>query len=263
MWLVQVIAVLPEALRPGVFLALAVLLVWFVFVRRGLPDLWRAIWRGFAHLIDGGVWIALRLEYAITTARRRSGRTPPKWAFALAPVWDAAEDSATWLYERNRPPEPKRTAEHQQEDEGEESKPPVPRPRKPTVPWVLCVAIVLFFTAAWIAMDELPETSIAKYRFAQVFNVWRDVEEWAGADSGRGTAPQLVRVRGHGTRIDVRVACVAAQQCRGWVLLKARSEEIVAVYYVDMAPGSTRVQLRLTHSQLKAAHGGQVVAVRI
>ncbi len=96
-WLVQAVAWLPEALRPGVFIAVVVLIVWFVFVRRGLPDLWRAGCRGLAYLIDASVGIVLRLEYTTTTARRRRGKAPPQWAFALAGMTDAIQDGAAQL----------------------------------------------------------------------------------------------------------------------------------------------------------------------
>jgi hypothetical protein len=161
----------------------------------------------------------LRLEYAITTARRRRGEAPPRWAFALADVSDAVEDGAAWLYERNQPPVAKQIADDHKEDEGKKpEQPPLPQ-RKPRVPWRLCAAIVLFCTAAWITMDQLSATSIAKYRLAQAFDPWRGTEEWAGANSGRGTPPQLVRARDHGTLTNVQVACTGTEQCRGWVLL--------------------------------------------
>jgi hypothetical protein len=144
--------------------------------------------RGAARLLDFGVGIVLGPEYAITTARRRRGEAPPWWAFALAGVSDVVQDGVAWLYERHRRPIAKQVEHDHDEDHDEDEEreqPPLPR-RKPAVPWRLCVAIVLCCTAAWITMDQLSATDIARYRLAQVFDPWRDIEEWAGVDSGRG-----------------------------------------------------------------------------
>jgi hypothetical protein len=255
-WPIQAIAWLPEALRPGVFVALLVLLLWFVFVRRGVPDLWRACCRCAARLLDFGLGIVLRPEYMVTRARRRRGQTPPQWAFALANVTDVVEDGALRLYQRYQP----RVMEVAEHDDGTE-RPSLPR-RKRTVP-LLCLAIVLLCTAAWVAMDQLPATSIAKYRFAQAFDPWREIEEWAGVDSGRGAQPDLVRARLRHLLMGVRIACAGTERCRGWVLLKTHSEGILAAQYVELAPSSMLVRIRLTHDQLEVARGVHAVVVPI
>jgi hypothetical protein len=260
-WFVQAIALLPEALRPGVFIALIVLVLWFVLVRRGVPDLWRAGCRGLARLIDFSVGVVLRLEYTITTGRRRKEKAPPRWAFALAGVTDVVQDGAVWLYERHQRPVAKQI-EHD-DDAEEEQKQPMPPQRMSRGPWLVGAVIVLIFTGAWITMDELSETDIVKYRLAQVFDPWRDVEEWAGVDSGRGAQPELVRARRHHTLMNVRIACPGPEQCRGWVLLQTPADAVVVAHYVELPRGSMIVQLRLTHEQLRTTSHGHLVVVRV
>jgi hypothetical protein len=51
------------------------------------------------------------------------------------------------------------------------------------------------------------------------------------------------------------------RRLRAW--LKGRSGAIVAVHYIELASGSTLVELQLTRSQLSAARGGHLVVVRI
>jgi hypothetical protein len=252
MWLVQVISWLPEALRPGVFLIIVILLLWFVFVRRGLPAAWRASCRGAARVIDSGVGGALRIELVITRAKRQRGMAPPRWAFAAAGVSETLEDWAARLYQRNR----NLAKESTQPDSAEGKKAGVGTtqpPRKPSVPWQLCAAVVVVSTAAWIAMDQLPETSIPRYRISQAFDPWRDIEEWAGASSDRDSQPMLVRTRLHPGIVNARLACKAVKGCRGWVLLKGQNEALVAVHYVSMTRGSILVQFHLSAQQRRKA----------
>jgi hypothetical protein len=258
-WLVQAIALLPEALRPGVSIALIVLVLWFVVVRRGVPDLWRAGCRGLARAVDFSVGLVLRLEYTITTGRRRRGEAPPRWAFALAGVTDAAQDGAEWLYGRYQRPAAKQT-EHV--DVTDEHKRPKQASRRSRMPW-FCAGIVLVVTGTWIAMDQLSAAAIAKYRLSQVFDPWRDVEEWAGVDAGRGAELKLVRARRHHALINVRVACAGQERCRGWVLMQAPSNAVVATHYLDLPPGSILVQMRLTPEQARTTNHGHLVVARL
>jgi hypothetical protein len=263
MSIVQAIAWLPEALRSGVFLTLIALVLWFVFVRRGLPALWHAGCRTAARSIDFGVGAVLRLEYTVTQARRRRGETPPRWAFALAGVSEALQDSAATLYERYA--QPGSNTPEDEDGEGDQ-KPSTPAPRarvKRRVPWLLLAVILFGCTALWIVMDQLSPTSIARYRLSQASDPWRDVEEWAGVDSGRGAMPKLVRARRHHTLINVRVSCTGLGKCRGWVLLKKDSNGLVAVHYVDMTAGSTLVQVHLRPSQLSAARAARLVTAGV
>ena len=139
----------------------------------------------------------------------------------------------------------------------------MPPRHKPKVPWLLCTLILVCCTAAWITMDQLPATSIAKYRLAQVSDPWRNFEEWVGVDSGRGVPPKLVRVRHRHELMNIRIDCAGPAQCLGWLLLSGRSEAIVIARYVDLTPGSTVVSLRLTREQLDNARGGHFVVAQI
>jgi hypothetical protein len=265
-WPVQAIGWLPEAVRPGIFVTLVVLFVW-ALVRGRLGGAWRALCRGAARLLDLTVGLVLRVEYAITSARRRDGATPPRWAFALAHVTDGIEDGAAWLYARHLPTIPEPVGDTGDEDEEDE---PAPRPAVSSRPsrervyvTLFCVAFCVGLTAAWIAMDRIEPTSIVKYRLAQGFGPWRDVEDWAGVDPGRGGLPVLVHARRRHTLLRARVACRDAEPCTGWVVLKRRSGPVVAVRAIELRPGSTVVVMRLTHQQAREIRGGRVVVEQL
>jgi hypothetical protein len=268
-WPVQAIAWLPEAVRPGIFVALVVLLVWVV-ARGHAGGVWRASCRGAARLLDLAVGAVLRVEYAITSMRRRGGDAPPRWAFALAYMTDGIEDGAAWLYARNLPPVPEPVGGEQDDGDQEDAEPaarPAEAPRRPSRERsylaLACVVIVVGFTAAWIAMDRIAPTSIVKYRLAQGFGPWRDIEDWAGADSGRGGEPVLVHARRRHTLLRARVACRGSVRCSGWVVLKRRSGPVVAVRAIELHPGSTVVALRLTRQQAREGRGGRVVVEQV
>jgi hypothetical protein len=267
MFLVQAISWLPEALRPGVFVAVVILVLWFIFIRRGLFAAWRATCRGTARAIDLGLGAVLRIEYTITTARRRRGEAPPRWAFAFAGVSRTLEDCAARLYQRNVRRSQDSVAGsakggkamgEKATDEKAKAK-IVPPERKSPIPWRLCAAILVISTAAWITMTQLSETSIVRYRISQAFDPWRDVEEWAGASSDRDTPPTLVGFRRHPALVNTRLACASTSGCHGWVLLKGKKEALVAVHYVEMDAGSALVQLHLTPEQAKEAPVAEIV----
>jgi hypothetical protein len=252
MWLVQAVSWLPEALRPGVFVVIFVLLLWFVLIRRGLPEAWRATSRVAARAIDLSVGAVLRIEYLITSARRRRGEAPPRWAFALAGVSETLEDCAARLYHGSRARAREDAASEPAKGKKVEAKTTA---RKPPPPWRLCTAVVVISTGAWIAMNQLPPTSIPRYRISQAFDPWRDVEEWAGASSDRETQPILVRTRRHPALVNARLVCKSANGCRGWALLKGKNGALVAVDYINMGEGegSILVQFHLTAKQETAA----------
>jgi hypothetical protein len=259
-WIVQAIAWLPEALRPGVFLALVVLILWFVLVRHAVPDLWHAVCRGLARLVDLCVGLVLLPEYAITTARRRRGEPPAQWAFALGGIADVLLDGAAWLYERNeRAVQPERP----QQEEAEEGSPPATAAARKRVPWKTCTAIVLVCAGAWVTMDEASPKDIAKYRLAQAFDPWRDVEAWAHVDDGRGTPPHVVAARRRGTVMHVRLSCAGGDPCRGWILLKSRAGKIVCARYLELPPGAKLVRMRLTRHQAHVSRGGRLVSAGV
>jgi hypothetical protein len=265
-WPVQAIGWLPEAVRPGVFVALVVLLVWVV-ARGQLGGVWRALGRGAARLLDLAVGIVLRIEYGITSARRRGGEAPPRWAFALAHVTDGIEDGAAWLYARHLPPVPEPVDDEDEDEDDEPAARPAVAPRRPTrertYVVLACAVIIVGFSAAWIAMDRIEPTNIVKYRLAQGFAPWRDIEQWAGVDSGRGGQPLLVHARRRHTLLRARVACRDSEGCSGWVVLKRRSGPVVAVRAIELRSGSTVVVLRLTRQQAREVRGGRVVVDRL
>jgi hypothetical protein len=272
MFLVQAISWLPEALRPGVFVAVVILLLWFIFIRRGLLEAWRATCRGTARAIDLSLGAVLRIEYTITTARRRRDEAPPRWAFAFAGVSGTLEDYAARLYQRNvrraqdgavdGSAKGEKATDEQATDEKAKAKTVPPR-RKSPIPWRLCAAIVVISTAAWITMTQLSEASIVRYRISQTFDPWRDIEEWAGASSDRHTPPTLVRFRRHSALVNTRLACGSTNGCHGWVLLKGNKEALVAVHYVEMSEGSVLVQLRLTAKQVSSAPVPEIVVTGV
>jgi hypothetical protein len=272
MFLVQAVSWLPEALRPGVFVAVVILLLWLILVRRGLTEARRATCRGTARAIDLALGAVLRIEYTVTTAHRRRGAAPPRWAFALTGVSGTVEDCAARLYQRNLDraqdaatdgsAKGEKVKSAKATDEKAKAKALPPR-RKPPVPWRLCAAIVVISTAAWITMTQLSEASTVRYRISQAFDPWRDVEEWAGASSDRDTAPTLVRFRRYPELVNVRLDCESANGCHGWVLLKGRNEALVAVHYVEMEKGSVLVHVHPTAGQLNEAPSPEIVVANV
>jgi hypothetical protein len=234
---VQAVAGLPELVRPGVFLALVFIVVWFILVQRAMVPIWRFTVRGLARLIDGIVGVVLRLEFTITTARRRHGRPAARWALVLGEATDAILDRAASLHERH---------EHT-----------AITWRRP--PWKPCVVIVLLCTGAWLTMEHLSANSIAKYRLAQAFGPWRDLEAWADAGSGRGTSPRVLGTHRRRGMMSVRVRCRGQDRCRGWIVLRARSGAVVSSRYLEMPRGTTVVRLRLSRDQARMSRGGRVV----
>lgn len=206
-WLVQLIAWLPDLLRPGVFLAAIVLLVWFVAVQRGLPNLWHAICRGAARLIDMIVGVALLADYLMTTARQKRGEPPTEVVLAMGSVAERVLDGAAGFYDQ-----------HQRD--AIEWKP---------VPWIPCVVIVAICAIPWMVMDRLPASSPFKQDLADAFDRWRDVEAWADVDPSRRAAPGIEwsprpvvagHPRQHGTVVGVTLRCPAAERCAGRIILR-------------------------------------------
>jgi hypothetical protein len=170
-WLVRVVANLPDALRPGVFLAVIIVLLWFLFVRRGLGALWQALCRGAANVVTVVVGLALLPEYATTTARRRRGQPPGRVALVIARPSEMFLDGAASLHERH------------QEKKKRSSKPP----------WKLSLLVVVAAAAAWLTMDSLPARDPAKRDLARIYQHWRDIEVWADVDREHRAAPGVRR----------------------------------------------------------------------
>jgi hypothetical protein len=203
---VQTIALLPDALRPGVFAALVVLVLWFVFVQRGLPSLWHALCRGTARLLDALVGLLLLPDYLLAGARHRRRDPLSPWQLAAGQVAERLLDFLAALYERHVVD--------------------AMSWRKP--PWKTCVAVVVVCAGAWVTMDRLPVTNEAKRSLADTFEGWREVEAWADVDSDRRAKagmpplprPVVAQVqRGRGT-LAVALRCPYPRPCRGRMTLR-------------------------------------------
>ncbi len=236
-WVVQGVAVVPEAVAPGVLLSLVILLVWFLFVQRGGRHLWDACCRGAARAFDLVVGLALAPEYALTTARRQRGGAPSRRALALGDVADTLLDGTASFYEKHRR-EPMRWR---------------------TPPWAPCLVVLLLCAGAWALSNHLSDTSIVRYRLAQAYDRWRDVEAWAGADPATDAAPQIVRARRHRRTLGVRLRCRTSAGCSGWIVVERRSGAPAYARHVAMDRGTVLIHVRLTHEQLRAARGGRLI----
>jgi hypothetical protein len=236
-WFVQLIALLPVALRPGVFLAVILAILWFVLVRRGLPALWRRAWRGVAVCLDLIVGVSLFPEYVLTSARRSRGQPPGQAARATAPIADRALDAAAALYEANVP-----------------KKPATDQPSKKKFPWLWCALIVAVCAGAYIAMEQTSRADEARHTLAEVFDYWRDVEDWGEVDPSRRAAtgdpaqPSLTSVSYHRRVVHVALRCVDSNPCVGTVDIRTRAGTTVSRQSIEVPAASSRVAtLKLPH----------------
>jgi hypothetical protein len=232
-WLVQAIAWLPDLLRPGVFVAILFWVLWFVFVRRGVPRLWHAAWRGTARLVGMFVGVVVLPEYMVTASRRKRGESPAEFALVMGQAADWVLNGAADLYERHRC-EPVADGK---------------LPRK--FPWKSGAAVVILCAGAWLVMDQLPAGSDAKHELSQAFDRWRDVEAWAGVDPTRRAAPGeaeafrvgtpvVRRTRVHGRDVTVTLHCASATACHGRLVLVTRSGERLYSRPVALRPGGIK-----------------------
>lgn len=236
-WFIQLIALLPVALRPGVFLAVILAILWFVLVRRGLPGLWRRAWRGVAVCLDLIVGAMLFPEYVLTSARRSRGQLPGQAARATAPIADRALDAAAALYEANLP-----------------KKPGKDQPSKKKFPWLWCALIIAVCAGAYIAMEQTSRADEARHTLAEVFDYWRDVEDWGEVDPSRRAAPgdpaqpSLTSVSYHRRIAHVALRCPDSDSCLGTVHIRTRAGTSVASQAVEVPAASSRVvTLELVH----------------
>lgn len=205
-WLVQLVAWLPEVIRPGVFVGLLLLILWFVFVQRGLPDLWHALCRGTARVIDVTVGLLLLPEYLLTNARQRQAQPPAQAALAIGGVAERVLDEAGGLYQR-----------HQRE--------PMEWKR---VPWLPIGIVVVVITVPWAVMKLAPPTSPVTQELSQAYDVWRDVEAWADVDPNRRAnpgvkwppRPQQLSMRRRNRIIGVTLRCRNGEPCKGRLILR-------------------------------------------
>jgi hypothetical protein len=205
-WLVQLVAWLPDVLRPGVFVGLILLILWFVFIQRGLPSVWHAACRGTARLVDATVGLLLLPEYMLTNARQKQAQPPTQAALAIGGVAERVLDEAGGLYQRHlrEPIEWKR------------------------VPWLPVGIVVAVLTIPWVAMEVAPPTSPATQELSQAYDIWRDVEDWADVDPSRRAAPgvqwpprpQDLSTRRHGRTVGVTLRCDHDEPCKGRLILR-------------------------------------------
>ncbi|HWM09238.1 MAG TPA: hypothetical protein VNO82_07830 [Solirubrobacteraceae bacterium] len=257
-WVVEAIAWLPDLLRPGIFLVLVILAVWFVTVQRGLPALWAALCRGAARMVDRVVGLLVLPQYLVANARRRRGELPAVSSgsggsgdstFVLTELADRVLDGAATLYQS-----------HQRE--------PMTWKRPP---WPLCVLVVALCAAAWVAMDRLPADSEAKRTLSDGYDYWRDVEDWADVDPSRraepGIAPPprpaVVSVRRLGRRVGVRLGCPASAPCRGRLVVRSADGERLYAQRVRVTASSAKVvRVVVPVGSPRALRGSRVVVLR-
>src|SRR5688500_9699070 len=84
--LVQALSRLPDAVRPGLFLAAILIAVWFVLWQGGIAVAWHGSCRAVARVLDTLVGVALIPDYLITSARRREGAGPGPRTLAVGHV---------------------------------------------------------------------------------------------------------------------------------------------------------------------------------
>jgi hypothetical protein len=234
--LVNLIARLPDAVRPGVFLAILFLIGWFVAVQRGLPDLWHATCRGAARALYWIVGIALLPDYLTTTARLKRGLGPGEAVLAFGGVAERLLDGTVGFYEQ-----------HQRESI-EWKKPP----------WLPCLGIIVVLAIPWVVMDRLPATSDAREQLAKVYDRWRDVEAWADVDPSHRADPGIswpprpttASVRQRGKRLGVTLRCRADERCFGRIILRTTSGQKLHSRLTSVKPHSfTTVHMHLSRAQ--------------
>lgn len=248
-WLIQLIALLPVVLRPGVFLALVIALVWFVFVYRGLPSLWRRSCRGAAITVDLTVGVVLLPEYLLTTARRTRGEQPGSIALVLSPLAEHVLNAASAVYQRNLP---KQQAEESPSEPPDDSAKATSKqalktssPKK-RFPWVWCGLVIAVCSGGWIAMDQMAQADEAKRTFADAFEYWREVEVWAEVDQSRRAAPgdpvtPVVRISYHRWLARISVHCPSENVCAGVVSIRTHSGAVLASKPVEVTAGGNEV----------------------
>lgn len=244
-WLINLLSLLPEAIRPGAFVAVLVLIVWFVAIQRGMPNLWHATCRGSARVADLMIGIVLLPEHLMTSSRQRRGQSPGEAVLAISGFADRALDGVAGFYER-----------HQRD-----------RIQWKHPPWLPCLAIVAVCAIPWIVMDRLPMSSEARVELAKAFDLWRDAEAWADVDPSRRAAPGITwaprpvvaSVRRHGRTVGMTLRCRANRRCVGRIILRTSSGKRLNSRVVNVKAGS----FATVHMHLSTSQSHQQTTVRI
>lgn len=100
-WLADTVIRFPEAVRPGLFIAL-VILVWWFLLRRSRPA-WRLGVRSACAMTDLSIGFALLAEYGWTRHRRSQGIPAASAAVAGGQVAERVLDRAADIYEKMTP----------------------------------------------------------------------------------------------------------------------------------------------------------------
>jgi hypothetical protein len=253
-WLIQLIALLPVALRPGVFLALVIALIWFVFGYRGLPSVWRRICRGAAIAVDLIVGVVLLPEYLLTTARRTRGGQPGSIALAVSPLAEHVLNAASAVYQRNLPKKEVEETPAEASGASANAKQALKTPPKKRFPWVWCGLAIAVCAGGWIAMDQMSQADQAKRTFADAFEYWREVEAWGEvapsrrAAPGDPVAPVVVSISYHRWLARMSVRCPSENACAGTVNIRARSRAVLVSKPVELpAEGNEVTTIELPH----------------
>jgi len=229
-WAVRQVTWLPVALRPGVLLALIVAIAWLVFVRPRAPALWHASCRLVARGTEFVVGLVVLPDYIIASSRRRRDATVAVGPTVLDRGTRPVLSRADAVYERHR-------------------RDPL---RLSALPWPLLLAIVAIFASAWLVMDHLPVTTPFRHELSNVFQYWRDVEDWAQVPPDRRAAsgwypplPQVERLRRHGREVAISVRCPEKQSCAARVAVDG-SRGTLTARRIGIPPSRQRtVKLRL------------------
>jgi hypothetical protein len=240
-WPVQLVAWLPGYVRPAAFCALALLGLWFVFVQRGLPNLWHAVCRGAAAAIDAIIGLLLLPEYMLTTARQKQQQQPGQAVLAFGSLAERILDGVGSLHQRH-------------------VRDPIAWKRPPWIP-LLIVFVVL--TIPWAVMVLTSPTSVVRQELAEAYEVWRDVEDWANVDPARRAdpgvtwppRPQVVSIRRHGRSVGVTLHCRVSESCHGRLILRNGKGERLRWRLVGApAKKTVTVHVKLSRGDAQANH---------
>lgn len=169
--LVRSLTWLPEGLRPAVFAFVLLALGW-VLVAHG-REIWGLMCRVAAILIETAIGLLLLPEYLVTTVRRQFGAVPGPVTIVLGDVLERALDGSATLYRRYAPSvdAPAGGAEHDHRE----------RVRAPAFPWRLAGAVMVVPIAAWLVMEQAPQSGAADWA-GRGWGYWNDVQAWADVE---------------------------------------------------------------------------------
>lgn len=249
-WLIQLIALLPDPLRPGVFLAIIVAVLWFVLVRRGLPALWHRMCRGAAITMSITIGIVLFPEYLLTTARRKRGAAPGAFTHAVGAIAEAGLAVAASLYKAHLPkasstPKAASAPATPAKTAGAKSTPPPVRRKH--FPWAWCAITIAALAATVILMEQLSPQEPAKQTLAEGFEYWRDIEAWAHIDvadraaPGDPVAPRILSVTYHTRYAHIALYCPEGDACAGTLTVRTERGRALGTRTLELEPEAREV----------------------